>query len=130
MQIQPKNPSLSVRSSVPDIGHISSCMTNSGVALLSNDGTIERTLNTAEDVRACGNTYVRQGIARNQGIIDMRCKAIRGRLNAKVVQRRNTQRQIAKLDTLMQKLLETQDPDNEKMYDLYAKRKAMLETKL
>jgi len=129
MQIQPKNPSLSVRSSVPDIGYVASCITNSGVALFSNDGTIERVQNTVEDVRACVNTYARQGIARNQGIIDTRCKAIRGRLNAKV-QRRNTQRQIAKLDTLMQKLLETQDPDNEKMYDLYAQRKAQLETQL
>jgi len=130
MQIQPKNPSLSVRSSVPDIGYISSCITNSGVALFSNDGTIERVQNTLEDVRASSNRYVRHGLARNQGIIDKRCKAIQGKLNAKVVQRRKVQRQIDQLDTLMQKLLETQDPDNEKMYDLYAQRKAQLETQL
>ena len=46
------------------------------------------------------------------------------------VQRRETERKIAKLDELMQDLLETQDPDNEELYDLYAKRKAMLETEL
>jgi len=127
MQAQSKTPSLTVRSSMCD--NQGEYMTRSGIALLSNDVMQESVHTTVEDLRACGNTYARQGLARNQGIIDKRCKAIRGRLNAKV-QRRNTQRQIAKLDTLMQKLLETQHPQNEKMYDMYAKRKAMLEAEL
>ena len=106
-------------------------MSRTGVLFLSNDSTANRVLNTEEDVRACDTGGIRQhhGLARNQGIIDKRCKAVRGRLYEKV-RRRDIQRQIDQLDTLMQKLLETQDPANEKMYDLYAKRKAQYEAVL
>ena len=106
-------------------------MTPAGATLLSNDANdayVNRVFNTVEDVRGVdGNS--RRGLSRNQGIIDKRCKAVRGRLYVKV-QQRKVQRSIDHLDALMQKLLETQDPANEKMYDLYAQRKAQLETQL
>ena len=86
-------------------------------------------MNTQEDIRACDTNMSRRGLSRNQGVIDKRCKAVRGRLYVKV-QQRKVQRSIDHLDALMQKLLETQDPANEKMYDLYAQRKAQLETQL
>lgn len=124
------NPDFSVRTSNPGIGEVASRMTRAGAILLSNDATVSRVLNTAEDVRACDNgKNIRNGLARNQGLVDTRCKAVRGRLYAQV-QRRKVQQSIDHLDTLMQKLLETQDPANEKMYDLYAQRKAQLETQL
>ena len=106
-------------------------MTPAGATLLSNDANdayVNRVFNTVEDVRGVdGNS--RRGLSRNQGIIDKRCKAVRGRLAAEV-QRRKIQRSIDHLDTLMQKLLETQDSANEKLYDMYAERKAELETQL
>jgi hypothetical protein len=106
-------------------------MTPAGATLLSNDANdvyVNRVFNTVEDVRGVdGNS--RRGLSRNQGIIDKRCKAVRGRLAAEV-QRRKIQRSIDQLDALMQKLLESQDPANEKMYDLYAERKAELEAQL
>ncbi len=106
-------------------------MSRTGVLFLSNDSTANRVLNTEEDVRACDTGGIRQhhGLARNQGIIDKRCKAVRGRLYAEV-ERRKVQRCIDQLDTLMQKLLETQEPSNEKLYDMYAERKAQLEAQL
>jgi hypothetical protein len=124
------NPDFSVRSSTAGIHEVSSRMTCAGALLLSNDTTVNRVLNTPEDVRACDTgKNMRNGIARNQGIIDTRCKAVRGRLYAEV-QRRKVQRSIDHLDALMQKLLETQEPANEKLYDLYAERKAQLEAQL
>ena len=124
------NPDFNVRTSNAGTFEISSRMTCAGALLLSNDSTVSRVLNTAEDVRACDTgKNIRYGLARNQGLIDTRCKAVRGRLYAEV-QRRKVQQSIDHLDALMQKLLETQDPANEKMYDLYAQRKAQLETQL
>ena len=124
------NPDFNVRTSNAGTFEISSRMTCAGALLLSNDSTVSRVLNTAEDVRACDTgKNIRYGLARNQGLIDTRCKAVRGRLYAKV-QQRKVQQSIDHLDALMQKLLETQDPANEKMYDLYAQRKAQLETQL
>jgi hypothetical protein len=124
------NPDFNVRTSNAGTFEISSRMTCAGALLLSNDSTVSRVLNTAQDVRACDTgKNIRQGLARNQGLIDPRCKAVRGRLYAEV-QRRKVQQSIDHLDALMQKLLETQDPANEKMYDLYAQRKAQLETQL
>jgi hypothetical protein len=124
------NPDFNVRTSNAGAFEISSRMTCAGALLLSNDSTVSRVLNTAEDVRACDTgKNIRYGLARNQGLIDTRCKAVRGRLYAKV-QQRKVQQSIDHLDALMQKLLETQDPANEKMYDLYAQRKAQLETQL
>ncbi len=126
-------PTFNVRSStasrVSSRQEVSSTMTRSGVALLSHESNTRRVLNTAQDVRACDNNFSRRGLARNQGLVDKRCKAVRGRLHEKV-RRRTIQRQIDQLDTLMQKLLESQDPANEKMYDLYAQRKEQLETQL
>ena len=123
-------PVFNVRSSTAGTFEVSSRMTRAGALFLCNDTTASRVLNTAEDVRACDNgKNIRQGLARNQGLIDTRCKAVRGRLYAEV-QRRKVQRSIDHLDTLMQKLLESQDPANEKLYDLYAQRKAQLETQL
>ena len=81
---------------------------------------------TQADVRAVDGKDRREAVGRNQGIIDVRTKSMQGRLTAKV-QRRRVQRCIDQLDTLMQKLLESQDPANEKMYDLYAQRKAQYE---
>ena len=130
MQSANNKPNFSVRTSNPGTFEISSRMTCAGALLLSNDSTVSRVLNTAEDVRACDTgKNIRYGLARNQGLIDTRCKAVRGRLYAKV-QQRKVQQSIDHLDALMQKLLETQDPANEKMYDLYAQRKAQLETQL
>jgi hypothetical protein len=54
---------------------------------------------------------------------------MQGRLATKVYKRK-IQRCIDQLDTLMQKLLESQDPANERLYDLYAERKAELEGQL
>jgi len=123
-------PNFSVRTSNPGTFEISSRMTCAGALFLSNDSTVSRVMNTAEDIRACDTgKNVRQGLARNQGIIDTRCKAVRGRLYAEV-QRRKVQRMIDQLDALMQKLLESQEPANEKLYDLYAQRKAQLEAQL
>ena len=121
------NPKFSVNSCTSN--ERSSHITPAGTTLLSNDACVTRILNTKEDVRACDGKFSRRGVARNQGIIDKRCKAVRGRLYAEV-QRRKVQQSIDHLDTLMQKLLETQDPANEKLYDLYAERKAQLETQL
>ena len=130
MQSVSTKSNFSVRSANPGTYDVSSRMTCAGALFLSNDTTVNRVLNTPEDVRACDTgKNIRSGIARNQGIIDTRCKAVRGRLYAEV-QRRKVQRSIDQLDTLMQKLLETQDPANEKMYDLYAERKAELEAQL
>lgn len=84
---------------------------------------------TQADVRAVDGKDRREAVGRNQGIIDVRTKSMQGRLTAKV-QRRKVQRCIDQLDTLMQKLLETQDPANEKLYDMYAKRKAQYEAVL
>jgi hypothetical protein len=123
------NPDFSVRSSTAGSAEVSSHMTRAGALFLSNDTTASRVLNTADDVRACNTGHSRQGLARNQGIIDTRCKAVRGRLFAEV-QRRKVQRCIDQLDTLMQKLLESQEPANEGLYDMYAERKAELETQL
>ena len=129
--MHPSNPTFSVRSSTSggSYGEDASHMTRAGVALLSYESDTRRVLNTEEDVRASDTADVRRGLARNQGIVDARCKAVRGRLYAKV-QRRKVQRSIDHLDALMEKLLESQDPANEKMYDLYAQRKAQLETQL
>ena len=130
MQTVSTKPNFSVRSAIAGTYEVSSRMTCAGALFLSNDTTVNRVLNTAEDVRACDTgKNMRNGIARNQGIIDTRCKAVRGRLYAEV-QRRKVQRSIDQLDTLMQKLLDTQDPANEKLYDLYAERKAELEAQL
>jgi hypothetical protein len=130
MQMHPINPTFNVRStSGVERREESSRMTRAGVALLSHESDTRRVLNTEEDIRACDSTDSRRGLGRNQGVIDKRCKAVRGRLHEKV-RRRTIQRQIDQLDTLMQKLLETQDPANEKMYDLYAKRKAQYEAVL
>jgi hypothetical protein len=84
---------------------------------------------TQADVRAVDGRDRREAVGRNQGIIDVRTKSMQGRLAAKVYQRK-VQRMIDQLDALMQKLLETQDPANEELYDLYAQRKAQLETQL
>jgi alpha-D-ribose 1-methylphosphonate 5-triphosphate synthase subunit PhnG len=130
MQSVSTKSNFSVRSANPGTYDVSSRMTCAGALFLSTDTTVNRVLNTPEDVRACDTgKNIRSGIARNQGIIDTRCKAVRGRLYAEV-QRRKVQQSIDHLDTLMQKLLESQDPANEKMYDLYAQRKAQLETQL
>jgi hypothetical protein len=130
MQMHPINPTFNVRStSGVERREESSRMTRAGVALLSHESDTRRVLNTEEDIRACDSTDSRRGLGRNQGVIDKRCKAVRGRLHEKV-RRRTIQRQIDQLDTLMQKLLETQEPANEKMYDLYAQRKAQLEAQL
>jgi hypothetical protein len=130
MQMHPINPTFNVRStSGVERREESSRMTRAGVALLSHESDTRRVLNTEEDIRACDSTDSRRGLGRNQGVIDKRCKAVRGRLHEKV-RRRTIQRQIDQLDTLMQKLLETQDPTNEKLYDLYAQRKAQYEAVL
>jgi hypothetical protein len=84
---------------------------------------------TQADVRAVDGRDRREAVGRNQGIIDVRTKSMQGRLVAKVYQRK-VQRCIDQLDALMQKLLESQDPANEELYDLYAERKAQLETQL
>ena len=123
-------PNFSVRTSNPGAVEVSSRMSCAGAILLSNDATVSRVLNTAQDIRACDTgKNIRNGLARNQGIIDTRCKTVRRRLYAEV-QRRKIQQSIDHLDALMQKLLESQDPANEQMYDLYAQRKAQLETQL
>ncbi len=130
--MQSRSPlNLNVRSSTagPVRRDEASRVTVAGLALLSHESNITRVQTTAEDVRACDTNDTRGGLARNQGIVDPRCKAIRGRLYAKA-RRRTIQRQIDQLDTLMQKLLETQDPANEKLYDMYAKRKAQYEAVL
>ena len=130
MQTVSTKPNFSVRSAIAGTYEVSSRMTCAGALFLSNDTTVNRVLNTAEDVRACDTgKNMRNGIARNQGIIDTRCKAVRGRLYAEV-QRRKIQRSIDQLDALMQKLLESQNSANEELYDMYAERKALLEAQL
>jgi hypothetical protein len=134
MQMRPTNPTLNVRvsgntSQATPHRESSSRITSAGVALLSHESTPKRIMNTQEDIRACDTNMSRRGLSRNQGVIDKRCKAVRGRLYAKV-QQRKIQRMIDQLDALMEKLLESQDPANEKLYDLYAERKAQLETQL
>ena len=84
---------------------------------------------TQADVRAVDGKDRREAVGRNQGIIDVRTKSMQGRLATKVYKRK-VQRCIDQLDALMNKLLESQDPANEEMYDLYAQRKAQLETQL
>ncbi len=134
MQMRPTNPTLNVRVS-GNTSHAtphresSSHITSAGVVLLSHESTAKRILNTREDIRACAINNSRRGLERNQGVIDKRTKSMQGRLAAKV-QRRKVQRCIDQLDALMDQLLETQDPANEKLYDLYAERKAELETRL
>ena len=134
MQMRPTNPTLNVRVSgntrqATSHRESSSRITSAGVALLSHESTPKRIMNTHEDIRACDTNMSRRGLSRNQGVIDKRCKAVRGRLYAKV-QRRKVQHQIDHLDALMEKLLESQDAANEDLYDLYAQRKAQLETEL
>ena len=118
-----------VRSNEPSKSWKSSRITPAGTTLMNNDNLNHRRQHTAEDVRACDVNDSRRGLARNQGIIDKRCKAVRGRLYAEV-KRRKVQQMIDHLDTLMQKLLESQDAANEKLYDMYAVRKTQLEAQL
>jgi len=103
-------------------------VTHDASTVMSANGISRRV--TQEDLSAVNRRRVPiRNVARNQFIIDQRTKSMHEKLYAKV-QRREIERKIAKLDELMQDLLETQDPDNEELYDLYAKRKAMLETEL
>ena len=94
-------PTFNVRSSTA--GHsahrheASSRVSRSGVALLSNNGSTNRVLNTAEDARACDVNFSRRCLSHNQGIVDKRYKAIHRRLYEKV-QQRNIQRHIDHLD--------------------------------
>lgn len=84
---------------------------------------------TQADVRAVDGKTRREAVGRNQGIIDVRTKSMQGRLATKVYKRK-VQRMIDQLAVLMQKLLESQEPANEGLYDLYAQRKAQLEARL
>ena len=106
-----------------------SCLTESTAKILSTATGDNVFRQTQADVRAVDGKDRREAVGRNQGIIDVRTKSMQGRLAAKVYQRK-VQRCIDQLDALMQKLLESQDPANEKLYDLYAERKAQLETQL
>jgi hypothetical protein len=64
-------------------------------------------------------------IGRNQGIVDTRTKDIRTRLSRKMAIREN----VANLVRLMEKVDQT-DPDQKRIYDMYATRKAGLEQML
>jgi hypothetical protein len=102
-----------------------SIMTASASILLSHniDGRVRRPMTEAD--MACCSGGRTSGIGRNQGVIDKRCKEARARLYTKV-QQRNLQKQIQHLDTLMQKVVDS----NKELYDLYAERKALLEGRL
>ena len=101
-------------------------LTESTATLLSSASGENIFRQTQADLRSVDGRDRREAVGRNQGIIDLRTKNMQGILTAKV-QRRKVQRCIDQLDTLMQKLLETQEPSNEKLYDLYAQRKAQYE---
>jgi hypothetical protein len=102
-----------------------STMTASASILLSHniDERVRRHLTEAD--MACCSMGRTSGIGRNQGVIDNRCKEARARLYAKV-QQRNLQKQIQHLDTLMQKVVDS----NKELYELYAERKALFEGRL
>jgi len=101
-------------------------LTESTATLLSSASGENIFRQTQADLRSVDGRDRREAVGRNQGIIDLRTKNMQGILTAKV-QRRKVQRCIDQLDTLMQKLLDTQEPSNEKLYDLYAQRKAQYE---
>jgi len=84
---------------------------------------------TQEDLRSVAGCDHREIVGRNQGIVDSRTKKLHGRLIAKV-RRRELLQKIAKCEELMQDLLETQDPENEWLYDKLVARKAELEAQL
>ena len=104
-------------------------LTESTATLLSTATGDNVFRQTQADVRSVDGKDRRDRVGRNQGIIDSRTKSMQGRLAAKVYQRK-VQHCIDHLDALMQKLLETQDPANEDLYEMYAERKALLETRL
>ena len=66
--------------------------------------------------------YVR--VVRNQGIVDQRTKDITAKLKKKHHNRKIDQ-MVERIDVQMQKLLETQDPDNEELYDKFAEKREM-----
>ena len=84
---------------------------------------------THEDLRSVLGSDHREIVGRNQGIVDARTKKLHARLIAKV-RRRELVQKIAKCEELMQDLLETQDPENESLYDKLEARKAELEAQL
>ena len=79
---------------------------------------------TVEDVKSC-TIGKHDKVWRNQGLVDQRTKDIRTRLSRKLAIREN----VANLVRLMDKVDQT-DPDQKRLYDLYAARKAGLEQML
>ncbi len=79
---------------------------------------------TVEDVKSCA-TGQHNKVWRNQGLVDQRTKDIRTRLSRKMAIREN----VANLVRLMEKVDQT-DPDQKRIYDMYATRKAGLEQML
>lgn len=79
---------------------------------------------TVEDVKSCtsGN---HDKVWRNQGLVDLRTKDIHHRLSRKLAIREN----VTNLVKLMDKVDQT-DPEQKRLYDLYATRKAGLEQML
>jgi hypothetical protein len=79
---------------------------------------------TVEDIKSCtdGNN---DKVWRNQGLVDLRTKTIHHRLSRKLAIREN----VTNLVKLMDKVDQT-DPEQKRLYGLYATRKAGLEQML
>ena len=63
-------------------------------------------------------------VSRNQGVVDQRTKDMEAKLRLKYHNRR-IDAIVARIDVQMQKLLETQDPTKEELYDKFAERREM-----
>ena len=94
-----------------------------GIVAGFNEDSCKKAL-TVKDVQSC-SVGKKNKVWRNQGLVDQRTKDIRGRLSRKLAIREN----VANLVKLMDKVDRT-DPDQERIYDMYATRKAGLEQML
>jgi hypothetical protein len=81
---------------------------------------------TAQGITSCiGKKGIKKNILhimRNQGVVDQRTKDITAKLKKKQLNRKIDQ-MVERIDIQMQKLLETQDPANEELYDKFAERR-------
>ena len=91
-------------------------------ALLTPDSALTARL-TMQDYVSIGGRTARQGhMHRNKNVVDQRTKDAESRLRSKLHNQRIDEI-VARIDVQMQKLLETQDPAKEELYDKFAERR-------
>lgn len=102
-----------------------SIMHTQAVLLGTNTTNPKLTLQDCNAVAGRGPKSTRSTLTSRVGVIvDQRTKDITERLTKKH-HNRSIDRIVARIDVQMQKLLETQDPAEEELYDKFAERRAM-----